>query len=75
VNTKILSVFAALALSGCVTIPVPPFGEQRGQMGDIFIKVDVSYIPKSSPERNPNSSELYAWEKFKLSKPKLLKDK
>ena len=41
---------AAVLLSGCVTIPVPPFGneQQRGSLGDLKVSVSVAYIPKTT---------------------------
>jgi hypothetical protein len=71
---KILTLLFPFLMLGCVTIPIPPFGESRGELGDLQLKVSVNYVPKSLI-RNADSSELYAWEKFKLTKPKLLKDK
>ena len=70
----ILLIFC-LSLMGCVTIPIPPIGDHKGSLGNLKVSVSVSYVPNASPERPPTTSELYAWEKFNLTKPKLLKDK
>lgn len=64
-----------LALTGCVTIPIPPTGEHKGRLGNVKVAVSVSYIPANSPDRPQTTSEAYAWEKFLQTKPKLLKDK
>lgn len=64
-----------LLIGGCVSIPVPPFGQNRGDLGELQVKVAVSYVPKSSPEREPDRSMQYAWKQFGLTQPKLLKDK
>lgn len=70
------SLLAAVLLSGCVTIPVPPFGsaEQRGSLGDLKVSVSVAYIPKTTTTP-ATASQAHAWEQFLQSKPKLLKDK
>jgi hypothetical protein len=74
-----MKILAALALplifSSCVTVPIPPFGDRVGDLGSLKLSLKVDYLPKISPEQKPSSPELYAWEKFKLTKPKLLKDK
>jgi|694.fasta_scaffold108973_4 hypothetical protein len=74
---KSIALVFALFCAGCVSVPIPPFGneQQRGSLGDLKISVQVSYIPKSSPEKEPTDSAKFAWEQFKLTKPKLLKDK
>jgi len=64
-----------LFLSGCVTVPVPPFGDRVGEMGNLKLSVKVAYEPKSSPERPPSDSMQYAWKQFGSTQPKLLKDK
>lgn len=70
-----LILLPVLLLGGCVSIPVPPFGQNRGELGDLQVKVAVSYFPKSSPERPPSDSMTYAWSQFGKTQPKLLKDK
>lgn len=72
---KSLLLIPLLLIAGCVSVPVPPFGENRGQLGELQVKVAVSYLPKSSPEREPTDSMHYAWRQFGLAQPKLLKDK
>lgn len=69
------AIVVPLILSSCVTVPIPPFGDRVGDMGSVKFSLKVEYLPKLSPERTVTSPELYAWEKFLQSKPKLLKDK
>lgn len=69
------AVVLPLTLSSCVSVPIPPFGDRVGDLGSVKLSLKVEYLPKLSPERTATSPELYAWEKFKLAKPKLLKDK
>lgn len=74
-TTNLILIAATLVVGGCVSIPVPPFGQNRGELGDLQVKVAVSYVPKSSPERPPTDSMAYAWSQFGKTQPKLLKDK
>lgn len=71
----LLTIILALFLCSCVTIPVPPFGEHIGQLGKVKINVSYSYFPNSTQEQEPTDSMKYAWDQFKITKPKLLKDK
>jgi hypothetical protein len=73
--TKFLLTLSLLAVGGCVSIPVPPFGESRGELGDLHLRLDVRFAPKSSLERTPTSAMQYAWGQFGQTQPKLLKDK
>jgi hypothetical protein len=72
----ILSILAAL-LTGCVTIPVPPFGDeqQRGALGDLKVSVTVQYLPRVQNQTPASTSQAHAWEQFLKSQPKTLKDK
>ena len=70
----ILSLLAAL-LTGCVTIPVPPFGESRGALGDLKVSVTVQYLPRVQNQTPATASQAHAWEQFLKSQPKTLKDK
>ena len=69
------ALLALTLLPGCVTIPIPPWGEQRGEMGDLKISVSVNYTPRNKTQTPATASQNYAWEQFFASKPKLLKDK
>lgn len=45
-DTRFLGTAGALALAGCVSIPVPPTGDNAGEWGRI--EVAVRYIPNLS---------------------------
>lgn len=64
---------ALFLLTGCVTIPVPPFGneQQRGSLGSV--QLSVRYIPLANPDIPGGESLKYAWAKF--GEAKVLKDK
>jgi hypothetical protein len=70
----ILSILAAL-LTSCVTIPVPPFGESRGALGDLKVSVTVQYLPRVQNQTPATASQSHAWDQFLKSQPKTLKDK
>jgi hypothetical protein len=61
-----------LLIGGCVSVPIPPFGDQVGEMGDLKISIAVKYVPKSA--QTTSSPELdWAWEELKKSRT--IKDK
>lgn len=64
---------ALFLLTGCVTIPVPPFGDRRGELGNLQVSVSVKYIPLTNPELPGNDALAHAWSKF--GEAKALKDK
>ena len=67
-------IFLALAfLTSCVSIPVPPFGDRQGELGNVQVSVSVKYMPVTNPDLPGNDSLAYAWSKFGESK--VLKDK
>lgn len=72
---KPLLLIPLLLIAGCVSVPIPPFGDRVGDLGTLKLSVKVDYLPKSSPEREPDDSVHYAWKQFGLAQPKLLKDK
>jgi hypothetical protein len=72
---KALLLITLLLIAGCVSVPIPPFGDRVGDLGTLKLSVKVDYLPKSSPEREPDDSVHYAWKQFGLAQPKLLKDK
>ena len=70
----IVFAFLALAfLTSCVSVPVPPFGDRRGELGNLQVSVSVKYIPLQNPELPGNDALSHAWSKF--GEAKLLKDK
>ena len=67
-------IFLALAfLTSCVSVPIPPFGDRMGELGNVQVAVSVKYIPLQNPDLPGNDSLAYAWSKFGESK--VLKDK
>ena len=70
----IVVAFVALAfLTSCVSVPVPPFGDRRGELGNLQVAVSVKYIPLTNPELPGNDALSHAWSKF--GEAKALKDK
>lgn len=69
----ILFAAAIFLLSGCVTVPIPPFGESRGELGNLEVAVSVKYIPVQNPDIPGDSGMKHAWQQFGLAKA--LKDK
>ena len=72
----IIFAFVCLAmafLTSCVSVPVPPFGDRRGELGNLQVSVSVKYIPLTNPELPGNDDLSHAWAKF--GEAKALKDK
>ena len=70
----IVFAFLALAfLTSCVSVPVPPFGDRQGELGNLQVSVSVKYIPLQNPELPGNDALAHAWSKF--GEAKVLKDK
>jgi hypothetical protein len=70
----IVVAFVALAfLTSCVSVPVPPFGDRRGELGNLQVSVSVKYIPLTNPDLPGDSNLTHAWSKF--GEAKALKDK
>jgi hypothetical protein len=70
----IVVAFVALAfLTSCVSVPVPPFGDRRGELGNLQVSVSVKYIPLTNPELPGDQNLNHAWSKF--GEAKALKDK
>lgn len=74
-KTKFLLIISLLLVGGCVTMPIPPFGDKRGELGQLHLRLDVRYEPRFSPERTPTDDMQYAWQQFGQTQPKLLKEK
>jgi hypothetical protein len=64
-----LTIIAAIILSSCVSIPIPPTGQNQGKLGSI--KLAVSYVPYQNPDREADANVVYAWQHFS----KTIKDK
>jgi hypothetical protein len=70
----IVVAFVALAfLTSCVSVPVPPFGDRRGELGNLQVSVSVKYIPLTNPDLPGDQNLTHAWSKF--GEAKALKDK
>ena len=70
----IVFAFLALAfLTSCVSVPVPPFGDRQGELGNLQVSLSVKYIPLTNPELPGNDALAHAWSKF--GEAKALKDK
>ena len=70
----IVFAFLALAfLTSCVSVPVPPFGDRQGELGNLQVSLSVKYIPLTNPELPGNDALAHAWSKF--GEAKVLKDK
>lgn len=49
---KLLAIIPVMLLSGCLTIPIPPVGEQAGQFGTLKIGVEYIAGEKTAPYIN-----------------------
>lgn len=60
---------ALVALPGCVTIPVPPIGneQQRGSLGDLKISLAIAYLPKTPTTQTTDAGLTYAQRQFQQS--------
>jgi len=61
-----LMLLVCLALTSCVSVPIPPVGDKMGQYGKVQISVNVKYLP---PEKQID------WFNPIIPQPKLYKDK
>jgi hypothetical protein len=66
-KTSLLPTLAAVLLSGCVTVPIPPFGDRIGELGDLKISLSVQYLPRFSSEQKPDPALTHAQRQFQLS--------
>jgi hypothetical protein len=71
-----LPIIAVALLSSCVSIPIPPTGNDQGKLGSVQLKLGVSYIPRIKPENKQETEKedpnvKYAFEQFS----KTIKDK
>lgn len=67
-----LTILAIALLSGCITIPIPPYGNDMGKYGAITINFGykMASSPKTETEKN-DEAIVYAFSQFS----KTLKDK
>jgi len=67
-------VFLGMAfLTSCVNVPIPPFGQHLGELGNLQLSLGVKYIPNTPPETPGDTGMAFAWQKY--GEAKLLKDK
>jgi hypothetical protein len=68
-------VFLAISfLSGCVAVPMPPFGDRIGEAGTLHIRATVRFEPRLSEGEAANRDLWNALGEFQKSIP-ALKDK
>jgi len=63
---NIIMLLVCLALTSCVSVPIPPVGNNIGKYGQVKISVNVKYLP---PEQEID------WFNPIIPQPKLYKDK
>jgi len=67
-------VFLGMAfLTSCVNVPIPPFGERVGSLGNLQLALSAKYIPNTPPESPGENGMAFAWSKY--GEAKLLRDK
>ena len=67
-------VFLGMAfLTSCVNVPIPPFGQHIGELGNLQFALSAKYIPNVPPETPGDTSMAFAWSKY--GEAKLLRDK
>ena len=67
-------VFLGMAfLTSCVNVPIPPFGDRIGELGNLQLALSAKYLPNVPPETTGNNGMAFAWQKY--GEAKLLKEK
>ena len=67
-------VFLGMAfLTSCVSVPIPPFGQHIGELGNLQLALSAKYIPNVPPESPGDSGMAFAWSKY--GEAKFLRDK
>jgi hypothetical protein len=61
-----------LLIAGCVSVPVPPFGDQVGEMGNLKFSIKIDYLPKQQQQISSPALD-HAWDQ--LIKSRTIKDK
>lgn len=68
-------IFLAISfLSGCVAVPMPPFGDRIGEAGTLHIRATVRFEPRLSDSEANNRDLWNAFGEFQKTLP-ALKDK
>jgi hypothetical protein len=60
-------------LTSCVNVPIPPFGQHIGEIGNLQLSLSAKYIPNVTPESSGDNAMAFAWQKY--GEAKLLRDK
>ena len=60
-------------LTSCVNVPIPPFGDRIGELGNLQLALSAKYIPNTPPESPGENGMAFAWSKY--GEAKLLRDK
>jgi len=60
-------------LTSCVNVPIPPFGDRIGELGNLQLALSAKYIPVTPPESPGENGMAFAWSKY--GEAKLLRDK
>jgi hypothetical protein len=60
-------------LTSCVNVPLPPFGDRIGELGNLQLALSAKYIPNTPPESPGENGMAFAWSKY--GEAKLLRDK
>jgi len=60
-------------LTSCVSVPIPPFGDRIGELGNLQLALSAKYIPNTPPESPGDNGMAFAWSKY--GEAKLLRDK
>ena len=68
----LLAILTLALLPGCVSIPVPPFGERIGEYGHLKLSVNIQYLPATN--QTTDAGLDHAQRQFQASL-KTLKDK
>jgi hypothetical protein len=61
----LFTLFVCLALTSCISIPIPPSGDKMGDYGRVEIGIKIRYIPNDKLD----------WFNPIIPQPKLYKDK
>jgi hypothetical protein len=71
-TTNLLLIATILVVGGCVSVPIPPFGDQIGEMGTLKVSLKVDYLPKQNQQISSPALD-HAWDQ--LIKSRTIKDK
>ncbi len=69
----LLSFLGMAFLTSCVSVPIPPFGQHLGELGNLQLSLSAKYIPNTPPESPGENAIAFAWSKY--GEAKLLRDK